>query len=393
MYNQSFSATELYLCTTQAERRNSGLSKEVFINAIQGEVGQTLTDGTYQFQIKQVSDLFLNGRHKGNLGYLCQDLILRKLYKNIRRIYSIKQADRNAIVKQMISLLSENVDIWVARLDVKHFYESIDRTAIINKLIDDARLSYHSLVLLQSLFNNPAILAGQGLPRGLGISAVMAELFLKYFDLEIKRVEGVYYYARFVDDIIVFCSSEKGRDEVMKYADVNLNTLGLQLNRDKSYTWCPDQRFPELTYLGYTFQKKGKQLSVTIAKKKLNVIKTRITRSFVRYAKDHQYDMLKLRIKFLTGNFTLYQKDTLAPIKVGIFFNYKYATDLSDLDDLDRYYQKMLHCRTGKLGVRVALSKNELKSLEKYSFRFGYEHHVNHHFTIDQMTTIKNCWL
>lgn len=393
MYNQSFSPNELYTCTTQAERRNSGLSKEDFINAIQREVGQTLTDGTYQFQIKQVSDLFLNGRNKGNFGCLCQDLILRKLYQNIRRIYSIKQADRNAIVKQMISLLSENVDMWVARLDVKHFYESIDRTAIINKLVDDARLSYHSLALLQSLFNNPVVAAGQGLPRGLGISAVMAELFLKYFDLEIKRVEGVYYYARFVDDVIVFCSSEKSREVVMKCVDKNLDTLGLRLNRDKSYSWCSTQQNPELTYLGYTFHKKGKQLCVTIAKKKLNVIKTRITRSFVRYAKDHHYDMLKLRIKFLTGNFTLYQKDTLAPIKVGIFFNYKYATDIRGLDDIDRYYQKLLHCRTGKLGVRVALPKNELKSLEKYSFRFGYEHHVNHHFTIEQMTTIKNCWL
>ena len=393
MYNQSFSPEELYSCTTQAERRNSGLSKEDFIRAIQREIGLSLADGTYQFQIKQVSGMILNGRHRGDMEALCQDLILRKLYKNIRRLYSVRQADRNAIVKQMISLLSENVNMWVVRLDVRHFYESIDRYAIINKLVDDARLSYHSLVLLQSLFNNPVVATGHGLPRGLGISAVMAELFLKYFDLEIKRVEGVYYYARFVDDIIVFCSSEKSRDEVMECADVNLHTLGLQLNRDKSYTWCPNQRYPELTYLGYTFHKKGKQLSVTIAKKKLNVIKTRITRSFVRYAKDHQYEMLKHRIKFLTGNFTLYQKDTLAPIKVGIFFNYKYATDISGLDDIDRYYQKLLHCRTSKLGVRAALSKNELKPLEKYSFRFGYEHHVNHHFTIEQMTTIKNCWL
>lgn len=43
-----------------------------------------------------------------------------------------------------------------------------------------------------------------GLPRGLSISSVMSELYMKYFDLRIRRLEGVYYYARFVDDIVVF---------------------------------------------------------------------------------------------------------------------------------------------------------------------------------------------
>lgn len=118
-----------------------------------------------------------------------------------------------------------------------------------------------------------------------------------------------------------------------------------------------------------------------------------MTKSFVRYAKDHNFNMLKMRIKFLTGNFTLYQADTLLPIKVGLFFNYKQATNTECLNELDKYYQKLLHCRTGKLGGRITLTMAELKDLEKYSFRFGYEHHVNHHFTTEQMGLITNCWL
>ena len=64
MYNQSFSPKELYACTTQAERRNSGLKKEDFIEAIGNELGTTLIDGTYRFQIKHEKELFLNGRNK-----------------------------------------------------------------------------------------------------------------------------------------------------------------------------------------------------------------------------------------------------------------------------------------------------------------------------------------
>lgn len=392
MYSQSFTPSELYRSATQAERRNSGLQKEELIEAIGAELGNTIAEGTYRFHIKQIWDLYLNGQGKRSMAYLCQNLVLRKLHKNIKRIYAVQQADRNSIVKQMKLLLSENVEMRIVRLDVRHFYESIDRQHIIEKLIDDARLSYHSLMLLQSLFNDPAIVAGTGLPRGLGISAALSELYMKYFDLEFKKIEGVYYYARFVDDIIVFCSSEASKVLAWNYAGEELKKIGLELNEEKSYSLDPNQLGTEFTYLGYTFKKNGNHLSVTIAQKKQNVIKTRLTRAFVRYSKDHDFDLLKLRIKFLTGNFTLYNPHTLLPIKVGIYFNYRMANDVMALKDLDAYYQRLLHCRTGRLGGAIALSRLHMKELEKYSFDFGYKNHVNHHFTTDQMAKIANCW-
>lgn len=392
MYSQSYNPLELYRCTTNSERRNSGLQKDELYEAIRAEVGSDIVEGTYRFQIKQCGDLYLNGRPKRTMSYFCQDLVLRKLQKNIKRIYSVQQADRNTIVKQMKLLLAEKVEMRIIRLDVRHFYESIDRQRILSKLIDDARLSYHSLLLLHSLFNDPVISSGSGLPRGLGISAVLSELYMKYFDLDFKKIEGVYYYARFVDDIIVFCSSEASKKIAWKYSEVELEKIGLQLNNEKSYSVDPNQPGSEFTYLGYSFKKIGNRLNVTIAQKKLNVIKTRLTRTFVRYSKNHDFNLLKLRIKFLTGNFTLYNPHTLLPIKVGIYFNYRLANNLAALKDLDVYYQRLLHCRTGRLGSAISLTKQHVKELEKYSFDFGYYHHVNHHFTTDQMEKITNCW-
>lgn len=392
MYSQSFNPAELYRCATQAERRNSGLQKEELIEAIGAELGNTVIEGTYRFQIKKYSDLYLNGQGKRTMAYLCQDLVLRKLHKNIKRIYTVQQADRNTIVKQMELLLAENVEMRIVRLDVRHFYESIDRQSILAKLVDDARLSYYSLKLLQILFRDPAIGTGTGLPRGLGVSAALSELYMKYFDLGFKKIEGVYYYARFVDDIIVFCSSEGSKELAWEYAGEELENIGLHLNEKKSYSLDPNQNDVEFSYLGYTFKKEGNRVIVTIAHKKLNVIKTRLTRTFVRFSKDHNFDLLKQRIKFLTGNFTLYNPHTLLPIKVGIYFNYKMANNLSALKALDAYYQRLLHCRTGKLGGAKVLSKAQVKELEKYSFDFGYYNHVNHHFTTDQMAKIANCW-
>lgn len=132
MYSQLFSPNNLYACAKQSERRNSGLSKDDFVQAVESHIGNAINEGTYKFKIKVLHDLYLNSLPKGSIDSLCQDLVLRKLYNNIKRIYGVKQSNRNQIIKQMISLLKEETPKWVIRLDIKHFYESID----LNRLID-----------------------------------------------------------------------------------------------------------------------------------------------------------------------------------------------------------------------------------------------------------------
>ena len=395
MYSQSFSPQNLYSCTTQTERRNSGLSKEELVQKVGLCINDNINKGTFQFQIRTLGDLYLNDQHKGSMEYLCQDIVLRKLYNNIKRIYGVEQANRNQIVKQMVSLLKEESPKWVVRLDVRHFFESINRTHIMERFQEDGRLNYQSICLLKNLFTHPTINPEKGLPRGLSISSVMSELYMKYFDLEIRRMDGVFYYARFVDDIIIFCSNMKAQSNLWAKMPDMLSNIGLQLNPNKSYKWNSKQQAEKLTYLGYTFLPNGEaDVEVSIAERKVNMIKTRITKSFVRFAKDGDFAMLKNRIKFLTGNYTLYNPSTLLPIKVGIYFNYNMLTDKAVLYALDKYYQNLLHCRSGRLGSHLAarMSVAQRSNLAKYSFVFGFEHHVNHFFTSAMLADITDCW-
>lgn len=395
MYSQSFTPYNLYICSTQSERRNIGLDKKNFIQNVELCMGDRIERGIYQFKIKSLSTLYLNDCPKNSMEHLCQNLILRKLYNNIKRIYGIEQANRNQIVKQMKTLLQEETTKWVIRLDVRHFYESISREHLINRFLEKGRLNYQSICLLRNLFANPVIASKKGVPRGLSISSAMSELYMKYFDLEIRRMDGVFYYARFVDDIIIFCSSETAQENVWNAVPDMLQKMGLHLNPSKSYKWCSDNPRVNLTYLGYTFLPQSeKKVEIVIDQRKVNVIKTRITRSFIRFAKDGQYYMLKQRIKFLTGNFTLYNQSTLQPINIGIYFNYNMATNKEALYELDKYYQKILHCRTGRLGTRLtaSMSSAERTELTKYSFVFGFDKHVNHHFTSTMLADITNCW-
>lgn len=395
MYSQSFSPHNLYFCSNQTERRNSGLNKDELVQRLELCVGDRIDKGTFHFQIRTLNDLYLNDQPKSSMEYLCQDLVLRKLYNNIKRIYGVEQSNRNQIVKQVVSLLKEEASKHVIRLDVRNFYETIDRNRLMERFQKDGRLNKQSIGLLKNLFSHPAIAPGIGLPRGLSISSVMSELYMKYFDLEMRRMEGVFYYARFVDDIIIFCNNMTAQKNVWAKVPDMLSNIGLQKNTTKSYEWDNKQQSVDLTYLGYTFLPKGiKNIEVSIAKRKVDVIMTRITKSFVRFSKDGDFDKLKNRIKFLTGNFTLYNPSTLLPIKVGIYFNYNMVTNKAALYDLDKYYQRLLHCRTGRLGSKLAsrLSSAQRKNLAKYSFVFGFEHHVNHFFNSAMLADITNCW-
>ena len=82
MYSLLFSPHNLYSCTTQSERRNGRLNKEEFAEKVDFIIGEKINEGTYYFNIKQRWDLFLNNHPKDSMEFLCQDLVLRKLYNN-----------------------------------------------------------------------------------------------------------------------------------------------------------------------------------------------------------------------------------------------------------------------------------------------------------------------
>lgn len=87
MYSQSFSPLNLYSCTTQTERWNSGMDKDTLIHEIELCVGNSIDNGNYQFKIRTLKELYLNDQSRGSIEYLCQDLVLRKLYNNIKQTH------------------------------------------------------------------------------------------------------------------------------------------------------------------------------------------------------------------------------------------------------------------------------------------------------------------
>lgn len=338
---------------------------------------------------------------------LYDEFTLRKINHNLKRIYKLRQSDRNSIIKQIKNLLAEQTNCYVYRLDIKNFYESINKKkvyAIIDKSYVVSRDT--KLLLYKFLFNT---FLDSGLPRGINLSATLSELYMKNFDRYIKNLDGVYYYARFVDDIIIFSTKALCITDIDKYLQSNLDLyLNLQKSSNFELDFKPKQTCSySIDYLGYNFKidikvknKKTDIVFVTeIAEKKLNKIKSRIIYSLIDYNKSLDYNLLKKRLLFLTctysinslrGKISKYKKDN--QLQSGLFYSYNHIdTQNNSLKNLDKFYRNILF---GKNAYSKNLSMSQKKELVKISFHIAYNRkfYRNFHRDIKEIKNITRCW-
>lgn len=413
MYSQAFSPSSLLALLHPQEVKailHNLDGKKQFELKLAEKCKKIKEDCSFDFNIAYKNSYFTNGHPLLSTDYIIQELVLRKIHYNIKEVYKIKQANRNRIIRQISVLMEDTYPSYIVRLDIRSFYESIDRIALLNKLKDDVRLTYPTISLLESLFNNTIIKDHSGLPRGLSISAVLSEHFLKYFDLNIQKEDGVYYYARYVDDMVIFCKSKPIQSKIPATISDLLSNLNLELNNQKTQL-LEDNNISNqnpLNYLGYamytekapkkSIEEKDKRniIQIAITEQKIKKIKTRLVRSFVCYTKNKDFELLKHRIQYLTGNFQFTKQHLSMIIKSGIFYNYQMLSNDGEkqLHKLDIFYQHLLHCKKGKLGnlISAYLKKEQIHYLEKYSFAFGFQKRIIHKFSKDEINEIKKIW-
>jgi len=251
-------------------------------------VCEIIYDETFQFNDFKIIDKYFNLLDID----IHELLVLRKLNQNIKKLYKIKQSDRNQIIKQVKVLLSEtSKNIYVTRLDIRGFYSNIDKNKILKKLLEnDYLLSYHSKYLLRKLFLEHDQLIGQtGLPFGLNLSATMSELYMRDFDKNIRGIDGVYYFARYVDDIIIFSYKDIDFQKIIQQNGYLHSEL--DFNQDKCETLLVNGgRNFSLNFLGYKFSSTtSSSLMISISNNKINKIKTRIIHSFLNFFKNNDF--------------------------------------------------------------------------------------------------------
>lgn len=293
-------------------------------------------------------------------------VVARIMADEIRRSYRIQPANRDVIVEQMRAILDNNLPKILIRGDVQHFYESISQQELMTKIQSDGYLSRQTqknLRILMYQYNRMSDNKDEiGIPRGLAFSAYLSEVYLKDVDDTIAHMDGVYFYKRYVDDIIVI-ANPKLTDKTSLWNAISklYNHVGLTLHQKSNKCVCRmlDSKTKNLKmdYLGYQFHYSNGRLEVGISAKRYAKYMMLIDAIFNIYQKCSHYRSQKSnkkntvkrqealkefsrRLFVLTGNGKLSSRKSY--VSTGVYYTNRLITNTQQLEKLDRYLSRKI---------------------------------------------------
>lgn len=138
---------------------------------------------------------------------------------------------------------NHNTTKYCLKVDIKKFYPSIDND-ILKKIVRKKIKDQDLLWLLDEIIDSE-----KGVPIGNYLSQYFANLYLAYFDHDVKEIFGVKHYYRYCDDIVILHESKKFLHGLLIQINNYLNEyLNLQLKRN--YQVFPVEK-RGIDFLGY----------------------------------------------------------------------------------------------------------------------------------------------
>ncbi len=331
---------------------------------------------------------------------------LKKISKDLGRLYKIEIPNRDDISEQIYRIFEHSSQYSIIRLDIKSFYENIDYKKIIYKINRDKILSAKSINILKELYN----LIDHGLPRGLSISPVLSEIFMKEIDEKIRNMDDVYYYARYVDDIIIISTEncakifEKTLKILNKY-NLNINNKKYIQNIDCVNNTNKSQEY-SFDYLGYKYiietisYNKKRIVKAVLSDDKKRKIKTRIIHSLLDRVYNTTYsdkeELLIKRLKVLSSNYSIDYNDlSKTNLKAGMFYSHRLVNNYGVFSEFNKFLSKALYCRDKNFfGRAMAQIPNKEKAniIKNICFVDGFKEKHFIELERDEMERVKKCW-
>jgi hypothetical protein len=340
---------------------------------------------------------------------VAERLVIRHVTKNIRRLTGVKQDDRDFIIQCIRRFLEDGGKYRVYKFDVKSFYESVSSGDLVSALESDEGFSGQSACVLRSFFGELSNAGVSGLPRGLGLSATLAEYLLRSFDHHASELNEVWFYARFVDDIFIITDGSEAKKELVcsvtsalpQGLSFNSKSVAIDFEGFKKGVTGIAHVFD---FLGYQFTvdrprrrsdgKIARVVKIDIASKKVKKIKSRAAMALVRFANDANFADLHARIRLLTSNFNFVDRRSGVRRVSGIYFNYP----LIDLDssvalgELDKYLRNVLSSGHPRNKLRPKITPAQRATLTRLTFSAGYSKKHFFSFSPVQLAQLTSCW-
>ena len=236
------------------------------------------------------------------------------------------------------NLISKFVDTYnggsykkYIKSDLTTFFDTINHKKLINKVRkkveDNVAISMLEKVLEngQAYKDEPIQKNSIGVPQGLSISMLLANIYMIDTDRKFDKLENIQYY-RYVDDIIIFCN----KNAFFYYLKLKFEIVknGLKLNRKKTEISKIHHPF---TFLGYSL----KEDCISVKKQSIQKLENSIERLFKRYKNNNNEKELVWRLNLRISGAICDNK------KYGWLFYFNKINDLKLLYHLDNLIVKL----------------------------------------------------
>lgn len=406
--NQNF-RNKVYLTETEKETANQ---KEELLKIKFDKLGEVLLEVEEKIDKKNYLISMITKSIKGKTAYTLDRsnietfFLFKQIQKNIQHSFKVKQADRNEIVSQVVNMLDNGFPKYIIRTDIKSFYESIPHDKLKKVINRNHILSPLSKKVINEILRLYQSITGhdKGIPRGIGISAYLAELYMRDFDNDIKNLENITYYARYVDDIITVFTPNNKYDSTnyLNLIDEKITRYGLARNTDISKNKLTDMRQNSINFnfnfLGYKIDFSPNKLKIEISDNKEQRYKNKINLAIDDYNTSSKYDernarkLLIKRLRYLTGNIRLLgvKKDIL----IGIYFSNQQITEQTKLQELDNYLTSVAIDTNLQPYSRLNLANGDKLRIKLKSFKFvdGFKEKKFYKFSKNELEEILSIW-
>lgn len=339
---------------------------------------------------------------KGKAIYVTDDdpesfFVAKKVQSNLRKVYKVRPANRTILAARVARTLSKAFaapfPFKVVRTDISSFYESVDRQELIKKMDNDQLLSTLTKNYIKQTLSSYEKVSGltKGIPRGVGISAYLAELALRSVDQQIQALPGNVLYCRYVDDIVAVFSSPLTGKESGTYLEKVVNIIKdakLSENRAKTVSFdLGKSSHAEFSFLGYRFKITKAGCAIRPSMVKMMKYKRRLDAAFAEYEQvlhtsgRRSHRELIARIKFLTTNTRLYNSKSGAT--VGVYYSNPLVNDMTSFKALDSILKKRV------LLIKRKALRNRLKA---FSFFKGFDERMYSSFTTQELHRVTKVW-
>jgi hypothetical protein len=320
---------------------------------------------------------------------------IKQLQYNICHTFKVKQANRHNILANIKNFLNSDIPVYVIRTDISGFYESIPHDNLMPMVFGNTLLSHKSKAFIKGIISEyekvkdtALVPTSHGVPRGIGISSYLNEMYMRNIDANIAGRTEVMFYARYVDDIFMILSTlPTGKTLEQYYADMTtiFQSYGLTLkqpNDGSGKCYIIDftmENHVEVTmnYLGYCLymNRQGKKLTASfgLSDSKKERYRTRIDNAIAHFKtmskcniKQAYRDLLD-SLNMITGNFKLFKSKS--SVKVGMYYSNDLLDRIEDLDELTLYlygcsidpYAGLIDCANIKSKLSKRIGKIDIK--------------------------------